>query len=291
MSIVGGLDIHRSQVTFDVLDAEAGKVWQGRVRPADRERLRAWLARFAGQARDLAMEGCAGWRYVAEEVAAAGLRPRVADPAGLAGQRGRKRHARTDPGRCAVHPRAAAGGAAAGVLGAAAARGCRRGSSQASGLSSAARRLWLRVEAPPASRASASASAARLSGAVSLCSPNTTGTGRPAGTRSPDLAGYPQMLDRIARAGAKARAHAWELNAAADPGFPWLGVAAKLHEGWVVIDMDATLVTAHSQGRDSSHVDERIRFPPVGAWCRNTRECTARAAAARQRRIEYLHGS
>ena len=42
------------------------------------------------------MEGCTGWRYVAEEVAAAGLAPHVADPAELAGRRGRKRHAKTD---------------------------------------------------------------------------------------------------------------------------------------------------------------------------------------------------
>jgi transposase len=96
MSIVGGLDIHRSQVTFDVVDIEAGEAWRGQVRPADREHLRAWLAQFAGRDGDLAMEGCTGWRYVAEEVAAAGLRPRVADPAELAGQRGRKRHAKTD---------------------------------------------------------------------------------------------------------------------------------------------------------------------------------------------------
>jgi transposase len=95
MSIVGGLDIHRSQVTFDVADTVTGEVWRGQVRPADREYLRAWLARFAGLAGDLAMEGCTGWRYVAGEVAAAGLRPHVADPAELAGQRGRKRHAKT----------------------------------------------------------------------------------------------------------------------------------------------------------------------------------------------------
>ena len=96
MSIVGGLDIHRSQVTFDVLDAVTGEAWRGQVRPADREHLRAWLAGFAGRAGDLAMEGCTGWRYVAGEVSAAGLVPHVADPAELAGQRGRKRHAKTD---------------------------------------------------------------------------------------------------------------------------------------------------------------------------------------------------
>jgi transposase len=96
MPIVGGLDIHRPQVTFDVLDTGTGEAWRGQVRPADREHLREWLAQFAGRDGDLVMEGCTGWRYVAEEVAAAGLRPHVADPAELAGQRGRKRHAKTD---------------------------------------------------------------------------------------------------------------------------------------------------------------------------------------------------
>jgi transposase len=96
MSIVGGLDIHRSQITFDYVDTATGEVRCGQVRPADREHLRGWLARFAGRDGDLAMEGCTGWRYVAEEVAAAGLRPHVADPAELAALRGRKRHAKTD---------------------------------------------------------------------------------------------------------------------------------------------------------------------------------------------------
>ena len=61
-----------------------------------------------------------------------------------------------------------------------------------------------------------------------------------------DLAGSPRMLDRIARARAKARAYAWELIAATGAGFPWLAVAGKTLDGWVVIDMDATLVTASS---------------------------------------------
>jgi transposase len=96
MSIVGGLDIHRSQITFDYLDTQTGEARCGQVRPADREHLHEWLARFTGQDGDFAMEGCTGWRYVAEEVAAAGLRPHVADPAELAALRGRKRHAKTD---------------------------------------------------------------------------------------------------------------------------------------------------------------------------------------------------
>jgi len=97
MPIVGGLDIHRRQITFDYLDTESGQVCRGQVSPADREHLRAWLARFAD--RDdaaFAVEGCAGWRYVAEELAAAGITAHLAEPADTAFARGRKRHAKTD---------------------------------------------------------------------------------------------------------------------------------------------------------------------------------------------------
>jgi transposase len=97
MPIVGGLDIHRKQLTFDYLDTVTGEVGRGQIAPADREHLRAWLARFAG--RDdvaFAMEGCTGWRYVAEELAAAGVAAHVGEPADTAAARGRKRHAKTD---------------------------------------------------------------------------------------------------------------------------------------------------------------------------------------------------
>jgi transposase len=39
MSIVGGLDIHRKQITFDYLDTVTGQVRRGQVTPADREHL------------------------------------------------------------------------------------------------------------------------------------------------------------------------------------------------------------------------------------------------------------
>ena len=42
------------------------------------------------------MEGCTGWRYVAEELAAAGVAAHLAEPADTAALRGRKRHAKTD---------------------------------------------------------------------------------------------------------------------------------------------------------------------------------------------------
>ena len=101
MPIVGGLDIHRKQITFDYLDTVTGQVCRGQISPADREHLRAWLARFAGR-EDVAfaVEGCTGWRYVAEELAAAGVAAHLAEPADTAFARGRKRHAKTDKTDC-----------------------------------------------------------------------------------------------------------------------------------------------------------------------------------------------
>jgi transposase len=96
MTIVGGLDIHRKQLTFGYLDTVTGEVKRGQVAPAGRAHLRAWLARFAGrQDVAFALEGCTGWRYVAGELAAAGITAHVAEPADTAFARGRKRHAKT----------------------------------------------------------------------------------------------------------------------------------------------------------------------------------------------------
>ena len=110
MSIVGGLDIHRKQLTFDYLDTVTGQVLPvGQVTPADREHLRAWLGRFAGcGGAAFAAEGCTGWRYVAGELAAAGIAVHLAEPADTAAARGRKRRAKTGPDRCPA-PAAAAG--------------------------------------------------------------------------------------------------------------------------------------------------------------------------------------
>ncbi len=96
-SIVGGLDIHRKQITFDYLDAVTGEVRCGQVGPADRAHFRSWLARFenpAGVA--FAVEACTGWRYVAEELQRAGMEAHLAEPADTAAARGRKRRAKTD---------------------------------------------------------------------------------------------------------------------------------------------------------------------------------------------------
>jgi Transposase DDE domain group 1 len=64
--------------------------------------------------------------------------------------------------------------------------------------------------------------------------------------RALDLAGTAAMLDKIARARARARAHVWTLTEGTPAGFPWLAIAGKTLTGWLVIDLDATLVTASS---------------------------------------------
>ena len=50
MSIVGGFDVHRQQITFDALDVESGEVWRGRIWQPDRERFRRWLWLLCGAA-------------------------------------------------------------------------------------------------------------------------------------------------------------------------------------------------------------------------------------------------
>jgi transposase len=91
MPIVGGLDIHRKQITSGYLDTATGEVKRGQITPAGRKHVRAWLARFAGRGDvAFAVEGCTGWRYIAEELAAAGIEAHLAEPADTAAARGPK---------------------------------------------------------------------------------------------------------------------------------------------------------------------------------------------------------
>jgi hypothetical protein len=94
--------------------------------------------------------------------------------------------------------------------------------------------------------------------------------------RTLDLAGGAAVLERIARARAKARAHVWQLIEATPAGFPWLVIAGKTLTGWLVIDMDATLVTARSDKQGAAPTWKKgYGFHPLGAWAANTRESLA----------------
>jgi Transposase DDE domain group 1 len=86
----------------------------------------------------------------------------------------------------------------------------------------------------------------------------------------------PAILDKIARARAAVRAHVWQLICATPAGFPWLAVAGKILAGWLVIDLDATLITAHSDKEGAAPTFKSgYGFHPLGAWCANTAESLA----------------
>src|SRR3954453_16039481 len=83
MSIVGGLDVHRRQITFDYLDEGSGVVRRGRIQ-ANRQVLRRWLAtEVIERPARFAVEACTGWRFVIEELGPArgeGGGPRAGRP-------------------------------------------------------------------------------------------------------------------------------------------------------------------------------------------------------------------
>ncbi|MGH3595430.1 MAG: IS110 family transposase [Mycobacterium sp.] len=96
MTMVGGFDVHRQQITFDYVDDD-GLVHWGQIRPATRKTLRGWLAEHCPDGGgEFALEGCTGWRYVCEELAAAGIGMHLGDAAEIAVLRGPKKRAKTD---------------------------------------------------------------------------------------------------------------------------------------------------------------------------------------------------
>jgi len=97
MTIVGGFDVHRKQLTFDYVDTETGEIRSGQIRPGTRKMLRSWLAQHCPNGDgEFALEGCTGWRYVAEELTGVGAVAHLADPAEAAGLRGPKKRAKSD---------------------------------------------------------------------------------------------------------------------------------------------------------------------------------------------------
>ena len=61
--------------------------------------------------------------------------------------------------------------------------------------------------------------------------------------RALDLAGTPAVLDKIARARARTRAHVWKLIEDTPGGFPWLVIAGKTLTG----------LAGDRHGRDAGH--------------------------------------
>ena len=101
MSMVCGLDLHRQQITFDALETRFGRGVAGSGVAARPGTVAAMAVSRRGPASEwgpvaMAVEGCTGWRYVVEEIMAAGFEAHLAEPADTQAARGRKRHAKTD---------------------------------------------------------------------------------------------------------------------------------------------------------------------------------------------------
>lgn len=96
MSIVGGLDVHRAQITFDWVDHETGELGRGRIAPATRPVFRSWLGQLPAGEGAFAVEATTGWRFIVEELERAGFEAHLAEPAETSAARGKKRRAKTD---------------------------------------------------------------------------------------------------------------------------------------------------------------------------------------------------
>ena len=83
-------------------------------------------------------------------------------------------------------------------------------------------------------------------------------------------------LKQVAKARRKVRRRVWDLLANRPGGFPWLRVAGKLLSGWIVIDLDATLIGANSPKQGAAATFKRgFGFHPLAGWCANTQESLA----------------
>ena len=84
----------------------------------------------------------------------------------------------------------------------------------------------------------------------------------------------PACLKRVAAARAKTRARVWDLLPG---GLPAARVAdTTLPAGLVVLDVDATIVVAHSEKEHAAPTFKKtFGYHPIGVWCDNTGELLA----------------
>jgi hypothetical protein len=92
------------------------------------------------------------------------------------------------------------------------------------------------------------------------------------------LAGLDERCDRrLDRARARVRSRVWALLHAAEQGFPWITLAGKTITGWVVVDMDATIITCATRKESAAGTFKGTwGHHPLAAWYANTMECLAR---------------
>ena len=84
----------------------------------------------------------------------------------------------------------------------------------------------------------------------------------------------PAALRRVEQARARTRAHVWSLLPEGLPASRAAGTI--LDPDVVVLDVDATLVTAHSEKQSAAATFKGgFGFHPIGVWCDNTTELLA----------------
>lgn len=84
------------------------------------------------------------------------------------------------------------------------------------------------------------------------------------------------QVKKLAVARARTRRHVWGLLAASSEGFPASKVAGADLAEVVVLDVDATIVIAHSEKEQASATFKKtFGFHPIGVWCDNTAEFLA----------------
>ncbi|WP_454854040.1 transposase [Promicromonospora soli] len=82
-----------------------------------------------------------------------------------------------------------------------------------------------------------------------------------------------RAIKRLARARARSRRTLWRMLAARPGGFPWLRVGGKRLDGWVVLDLDATIVGCHSRKQNATGTYKGgFGHHHLGGWIANTGE-------------------
>lgn len=90
-----GIDHHKAVFQAAMLDPETGEAADERFE-GSRDGLALWLERWQGRVSDVAIEASTGWRWIAQELEAHGMRVHLADPAQARAKRGRTKKAKTD---------------------------------------------------------------------------------------------------------------------------------------------------------------------------------------------------
>ncbi|MGW9497656.1 transposase [Streptomyces prasinus] len=83
-------------------------------------------------------------------------------------------------------------------------------------------------------------------------------------------------LAKIAKVRRRVRRQVWTLLHLRPGGFPWLTVAGRRLTGWIVIDLDATVITSASRKQGAAATFKgTFGFHPLGSWLANTGESLA----------------